>query len=79
MRPVVNAALVEAGAVRAWDALTAQYGALPFLPDLKADLTGQVVNHTGSAIFDLLGTEEAKIRADPAARTTKLLRQVFGG
>lgn len=79
MRPVIDTALAEAGAVRAWDALTSRYGALPFLPDLKADLSGQVVSHATDAIFDQLGAEEARIRADPAARTSELLRQVFGG
>ena len=79
MRPLVEASLAETGAIRAWDALTSRYGALPFLPDLKADLTGQVVSYAKAAIFDRLGVEEARIRADPAARTTELLRQVFGG
>ena len=48
--------------------MTSRYGALPFLPDLKADLTGQVVSYAKTAIFDRLGAEEARIRADPAAR-----------
>jgi hypothetical protein len=79
MRPVVEASLAETGAVKAWDVLTSRYGALPFMPDLKADLTGQVVSYAKAALFDHLGAEEARIRADPAARTTELLRQVFGG
>ena len=79
MRPIIEDGLAEAGALRAFDSLVGQYKTLPFMPDLKADLTGHVVAHTQRAIFDHLGTEEAWIRADTAARTTQLLKWVFRG
>ena len=34
---------------------------------------------TLAGLFYMLGQEEKKIRTDPAAQTTTLLRQVFGG
>jgi hypothetical protein len=37
------------------------------------------VAYAGKAIFGYLGRQEAAIRTDPAARTTELLRAVFGG
>jgi hypothetical protein len=38
-----------------------------------------VVGKTLDGLFYVLGQEEARIRRDPAAQTTALLREVFGG
>ena len=78
MQPVVEKSLAQAGAVRAYDQVMGQYRSLPFVPDLKADLTGHVLDYGLSAIFAYLAQEEAAIRADPARRTTALLQKVFG-
>ena len=78
MRPVVEKSLSQAGAVQAYDQVMGQYRSLPFVPDLKADLTGHVLDYGLSAIFTYLAQEEAAIRANPARRTTELLKKVFG-
>jgi hypothetical protein len=79
MRPVVDEALADAGAVQAFDQIAGQFSALPFVGGaLDVDLTGHVVRYAEQAIFDYLAREEAAIRSDPAARTTSLLRSVFG-
>ncbi len=51
---------------------------LPFLslPDLS--LEGYVAQRTAEGLFTLLAEEERRIRRDPAARVTPLLRRVFG-
>jgi len=49
------------------------------MPDVKADLTGYVVDQGMNGIFHYLAQEEAAIRQNPAKRTTELLRTVFGG
>jgi hypothetical protein len=54
------------------------YRTLPFAPDVQANLTPYVVQQALDGIFLLLAREEAAIRQDPAARTTALLRTVFG-
>jgi hypothetical protein len=79
LRPVVDATLAEAGAVQALEAMMERYRSIPFAPRLDADLTGYVVERTQDGIFHYLAREEAAIRADPARRTTELLRRVFGG
>lgn len=56
-----------------------QYEAIPFADKLNIDLTGHVVDYAKKAIFGYLGQEEAAIRTNPAARTTSLLKSVFGG
>ena len=44
--------------------------------DLQAEVLGD--GRKGSRLFLLVAEEEANIRANPAARTTELLRRVFG-
>ena len=78
MRPIVDRTLADAGAVKAFDSLAGRYEQLPFVGDLKADLSGHVIAYAERALFDQLGAEEARIRTDPAARTTDLLRRIFG-
>lgn len=79
MKPIVDQALSQTGAVQAYDNVMGQYRAVPFVPDVKADLTGYVVDQGMNGIFHYLAQEEAAIRQNPAKRTTELLRTVFGG
>ncbi|MEM7077141.1 MAG: DUF4197 domain-containing protein [Pseudomonadota bacterium] len=78
MRGVIDQKLSEVGAVRVFDDLLRRYNALPLVTPIEADLNQHVVNYAGDAVFTRLATEEAAIRADPAKRTTALLRRVFG-
>ncbi len=78
MRPIVQDALGEAGAIQLYDTLVQQAAGLPFLPDLRADLTGHVLDRSMDVLFAFLAQEETAIRENPAARTTELLRRVFG-
>ena len=55
-----------------------QYKALPFVPDVKANLTGHVLQKALDGIFFYIAKEEAGIRNDPAKQTTALLKKVFG-
>jgi hypothetical protein len=79
MRPIVDEALADAGAVQTYDQIASQFSALPFVGGaLDVDLTGHVVDYAEQAIFTYLGQQEAAIRTNPAARTTDLLKSVFG-
>lgn len=78
MRPIVDEALQQAGAVQAYDKVMGQYRSVPFVPDVKANLTSHVVDKGMNGIFHYLAKEEAAIRQNPAKRTTELLRTVFG-
>jgi len=78
MAPVVESSLSEVGAVQKYDEVMSQYRSLPFVPDAKANLSAYVVEKGMDGIFHYLAQQEAAIRTDPAARTTELLRQVFG-
>lgn len=76
-RPIVDDALAEAGAVQAYDNVMGSYKAVPFVPDVKADLTNHALDGAVAGIFHYVAKEEAAIRANPAARTTDLLKKVF--
>ena len=78
MRPVVKKALSQAGAVQAYDAAMGEYSSLPFVPDVKANLTQHVLDLGLSGIFHYLAEEEAAIRKNPVKRTTDMLQKVFG-
>ena len=78
MAPIVEQSLSEVGAVQAYDQALGQYRTLPFVPDVKADLTGYVVDKGMDGIFHYLAIKEAEIRTDPAKQTTELLKRVFG-
>lgn len=78
MRPIIDRSLADVGAVQALNGVTAQAKSLPFASGLSVDLTGYVLDKAMSGIFLYLGREEAAIRSNPAARSTDLLKKVFG-
>ena len=78
MAPIVDRSLAEVGALASVDRMMESYKAIPFVPDVKSDLRGYVVEKALDGIFFYVAKEEAAIRNNPAARTTELLQQVFG-
>lgn len=76
--PIVRDSLADVGAVRAYDRMMGRYRSIPFVPDATADLTDYTVEKGLDGLFLLLGREEAAIRENPAARTTDILKRVFG-
>jgi hypothetical protein len=78
MQPVVEQSLAEVGAVQAYDNVMGEYRSIPFVPDVKADMTTYVVEKGMDGIFYYMAKEEAAIRQNPAKRTTGLLQRVFG-
>ena len=52
---------------------------LPFGSSFGGNLDQYVTNKSLDGLFFMLAQEEKKIRQDPAARVTDLLRKVFAG
>ena len=75
--PIVNDSLSEAGAIKSYDNAIGQYKKLPLVPDVQSDLNSYVVEKGMDGIFHYLAVEEAKIRTNPVARTTELLKKGF--
>ena len=80
--PAVTASMNEAGVLPAYREILAKYDyeSVEIFPvdkwdfDMEGYLTGKALD----GIFHLMGEEEKKIRKDPAAQTSELLRKVFG-
>jgi Protein of unknown function (DUF4197) len=78
-RPPVKSAMEETGVEQKYKTMM---GAVPTLPFGRGpqsfDLDEYVVGKTLDGLFYVLGQEEKKIRTNPAAQVTPLLREVFG-
>ncbi|MEM9174071.1 MAG: DUF4197 domain-containing protein [Myxococcota bacterium] len=77
-QPVAARAMREVGLYEIYTQIVARYDQIPFTKPPALDLEGFVADQTLAALFGEIAKEEAKIRADPAARSTALLRRVFG-
>jgi len=76
-RPVVDRAMNEFGVTRQYKELVGRYQAIPFAKSEALDIDGYVVGKALDGLFHVLGEEEQKIRTNPAARVTDLLKEVF--
>ena len=76
--PIVESSMQRVGVVRIYGELESAYSSLPLAPRVRFDLEGYVTDRAIDGLFVVLAQEEARIREDPAARTTALLREVFG-
>ena len=77
-RPIVDSAMQKVGVAQQYEALVGEYTKTPFTSAPKLDLNGYVTDQALAGLFKVVGDEEKKIRKDPAARATDLLKQVFG-
>jgi hypothetical protein len=77
-RPTVESAMADTGVVKQYKQLAGGLTSLPFGRGANFDITDYVVGKTLGGLFYMLGEEEKKIRTNPAARVTPLLKQVFG-
>ncbi len=78
MKPIVDESLADVGAAKSYDEVMARYNSVPLVPKVDANLGDYVIEKGMHGIFFYLAREEAAIRQDPSARTTDLLRRVFG-
>jgi hypothetical protein len=76
-KPIVHTALLNVGVVKQYNAIMQNSLAGP-LGAQNFNLDNYVVGKTLDGLFYMLGQEEKKIRKDPMAQTTSLLKEVFG-
>jgi hypothetical protein len=77
-KPVVNKSMNEVGVTRQYKELMGRYESIPFVKKESFDLDQYVVTKALDGLFHMVGEEEKKIRKNPTARTTDLLKEVFG-
>ena len=77
-KPVAAQAMERVGLYSIYRDIVARYEQIPLMKPPAVDLESYVADQTLVALFAEIAKEEAKIRQDPAARSTALLRRVFG-
>lgn len=78
-KPVIANKVGEVGATRSFKDMMARYESVPMLGGRQSlDLDDYVTRKSLDGLFHMVGAEERNIRANPAARTTDLLKAVFG-
>ena len=79
MRPVIDASLAKVNATNYWKEVFTTHNKLSFgKTPVNTDLSSYVTEKSMSGIFYSIGLEEQKIRKNPAAQVTALLKKVFG-
>jgi hypothetical protein len=77
--PSLKTSLDKTNATKYYSDIANTYNRIPTSFDkVNPDLTSYVVGKAVDALFDQIAKEEANIRANPLARTTDILKKVFG-
>lgn len=76
-RPVIDSSLAKVGATRYWKDVFSTYNKFSRNP-INTDLSAYVTEKALFGLFYHIGLEEQKIRKDPLARVTDILKKVFG-
>lgn len=76
--PIVDKALAKNNATKYYGDLSTAYNKIPLVKKVNTDLKGYATQKAMDGLFILVAEEEAKIRENPLARTTDLLKRVFG-
>ncbi|MBL7745839.1 MAG: DUF4197 domain-containing protein [Chitinophagaceae bacterium] len=78
--PSVKSSLEKVNATKYYGDIVTTYNKLPTtFKKIDPDLTSYVVGKAVDALFDQVAKEEANIRSNPLARTSDILKKVFGG
>jgi hypothetical protein len=77
--PVINTSLEKTNATKYYGDAVTRYNKVPMVKKMNPDLADHVADKTLFALFDRISVEETNIRSNPAARTSDLLKKVFGG
>ncbi|MBS1915838.1 MAG: DUF4197 domain-containing protein [Bacteroidetes bacterium] len=79
-KPVIDSSLKKTDATKYWKTVFDTYNSLPTtFKKVDSDLSSYVTQRALSGVFFYVADEEKKIRKDPAAQATELLKKVFGG
>lgn len=77
-KPIVASTMDEVGVTHAYKEMIGKYESIPLMKKESVDLNHYVTNKALDGLFYMVGQEEKKIRTNPAARVTDLLKTVFG-
>lgn len=75
--PVILESLEKVNAVSLWSSATDAYNKIPLVKKVNPRLDDHVTNHALTGMFGMIEKEELRIRENPLARTSDLLKRVF--
>lgn len=76
-KPIIQAALIKVNITKYWSPLADKYNKIPLTTKVNPDLEDYTTKKAMEGLFTLLAQEEKKIRDQPAARVTDILKKVF--
>lgn len=76
-RPIVESSMDKFTVTQQWNSLLGEFQSIPFAKSPSLDINQYVVGKALDGLFFVLAQEEKKIRTEPAARVTSLLKEVF--
>jgi Protein of unknown function (DUF4197) len=76
-KPSVEEVMGQVGVNQQYNELIGRYKDVPFANSITFDVNQYVTEKTTDGLFFVVGQEEKKIRTNPAARVTDLLKEVF--
>jgi len=77
-KPIIKTALDDVHATEAWSDVMNVYNRVPFVSKVNTDLPDYVTHKAIDGLFYTIALEEAKIRKDPMAQASALIKKVFG-
>jgi hypothetical protein len=77
-KPKIKSSLDKVGATKYWTEIITAYNKIPLVKKLNPDLAQYVTGKAIEGLFVMVAKEEAKIRKDPAAQVSDLLKKIFG-
>ena len=77
-KPVIQNSLNKVSATKYYGDIVNTYNKIPFTDDVNPNLDDYATDKAIEGLFTLIAREEKNIRQDPVARTTELLKKVFG-
>jgi hypothetical protein len=77
-KPVIQNSLNKVSATKYYGDIVNTYNKIPFTDDVNPNLDDYATDKAIEGLFTMIAKEEKNIRQDPVARTTELLKKVFG-
>ena len=77
-KPVIQNSLNKVNATKYYGELVTRYNKIPLVEKVNPNLDDYATDKAIEGLFVMIAKEEKNIRKDPVARTTELLKRVFG-
>lgn len=77
-KPVIQSSLNKVNATKYYGDIVSRYNQIPLVEKVNPDLDDYATDKAIEGLFVMIAKEEKNIRQDPVARTTEILKRVFG-